>query len=214
MSGRVCLGDGKANTAMDSEIAIPPEDMEKAIDLGVVPDELVEAGNLFVAHEELRHFGCEDANFMSPGLTAWRAIAFALERDLPQPQWVKQYLTETARALEDWSSFNGHPSKLKEILRLHGRRIEPDVVNDPRWIFEAVCQLRVLQPEATVKDLVSEYTRRFPTATGDFEALRQKYYQGKRLAEKSQDYKGRDRKSELLFHPYIAPDSPDDEIEF
>ena len=174
-----------------------------------------EAYRLFGTPDELELEAMQyDANFMSPGLTAWRAIAFALERGVDLPHWVRRYLSETGKALDDWAACNGHPSELKGILHLYGRRIEPDVVHDPRRIYEAICQMREQKPKASIKNLVEDYMERFPKVRDGYEYVRQKYYQGKKLAEKGQDYKGRDRKTELLFHPYIEPDYKEYEIDF
>ena len=57
---------------------------------------------------------------MSSGITAWRTIAFALERDLPFPIWVRSYLEQVASGIDDWAMLNGHPGELKDILHLHG----------------------------------------------------------------------------------------------
>lgn len=46
MSARVCPGDGKANNSGE-RIVIQPEDMAKAVELGIVPDEVVAAGKTF-----------------------------------------------------------------------------------------------------------------------------------------------------------------------
>lgn len=215
MSARVCPGDGKANNS-DERIAIHPEDMAKAVELGIVPDEVVAAGKTFVTHDELSLYSMlEETNFISAGMTAWRAIAFALERDLDLPVWVKQYLAHVANGIEDWAALNEHPSALKEILSLGGKRFQKDESGDPRWVYEAISQMREGDPKASVASLVREFLNKFPEA-GDKpeERVRQKYYQGKRLAEKGEDYKGRGRKGELWSSPTIAPADDTDDLDF
>ncbi len=56
--------------------------------------------------------------------------------------------------------------------------------------------------------------RQFPQVGMEEEYVRQKYYQGKRLAEKGQDYKGRDRKSEIWSGPTIEPTDNADDLDF
>ncbi|WP_192966870.1 hypothetical protein [Phycobacter azelaicus] len=114
MSARVCPGDGNANNS-DERIAIHPEDMAKAVELGIVPDEVVAAGKTHVTQDEMHLYSTlDETNFMSTGMTAWRAIAFALERDLDLPNWVKQYLSNVANGIEDWAALNEHdPPPLK-----------------------------------------------------------------------------------------------------
>ena len=75
---------------------------------------------------------------MSHGLMVWRAIAFAMERDVDLPDWVRQYLKATAKGIEDWAMLNGHPSELKDILALQGKRKHENEQADPRWIFGRV----------------------------------------------------------------------------
>ena len=53
MSGLVCPGDGKTNNSGE-RIAIQPEDMAKAVELGIVPDAVIAAGKIFVTHDEMR----------------------------------------------------------------------------------------------------------------------------------------------------------------
>ncbi|PIE13939.1 MAG: hypothetical protein CSA70_04335 [Rhodobacterales bacterium] len=205
MNARVCPGDGNANNS-DERIAIHPEDMAKAIELGIVPDEVVAAGKTHVTQDEMHLYSTlDETNFMSTGMTAWRAIAFALERDLALPVWVKQYLSHVASGIEDWAALNEHPSALKAILHLEGKRFQKDESRDPRWVYEAICQMREDDPKASVASLVREFLKKFPEA-GDKpeERVRQKYYQGKRLAEKGEDYKGRGRKGDILGSPNIV----------
>lgn len=215
MSARVCPGDDKANNSGE-RIVIQPEDMAKAVELGIVPDEVVAAGKTFVTHDEMRLYSMrEETNFMSVGMTAWRAIAFALERDLDLPVWVKQYLAHVATGIEAWAALNEHPSALKEILGLGGKRFQKDESSDPRWVYEAICQMREGNPKASVASLVREFLKKFPEA-GDKpeERVRQKYYQGKRLAEKGEDYKGRGRKGDLHGSPNIASSELDEPPDF
>lgn len=207
MKDRVCPSDGRANTSRDAGIAIAPEDMEKAIYFGIVPNELVDAGRLQITHEEMHHYNGEDLHEMSPGITAWRAISFALERDLPLPRWVQEYLIKAATGIEDWAMQNEHPAELKEVLGLHGKRKHVNEQSDPRWIYDAICQMREHDPKATIKSLVLECIRQFPLVGDEEEYVRQKYYQGKKLAETGRDYKGRDRKSDIQTAPMIVEES-------
>lgn len=92
---------------------------------------------------------------------------------------------------------NGHPGELKDVLRLNGKRKLVNEQSDPRWIYDAICQLRKQDPKATIKSLARECIKQFPLVGHEVEYVRQKYYQGKRLAEKGTDYKGRDRKREV-----------------
>lgn len=157
----------------------------------------------------------EDINYgMSHGLMAWRAIAFALSRGLELPDWVRQYLEETAAGIDDWGLHNGHPSALKDILCLSGKRKFENDQTDPRWVYHAVCQMREQKPDATVKALVVACMKKFPLVGGDEETVRQKYYQGKRLAEKGKDYKRRGRKRELWSEPNIAHADDTDGLDF
>lgn len=194
MPAHVCPSDGKANTSEDPDLAIAPEDMEKAVHFGLVPDELVNAGRPHVTYEELHHYNADDLHELSPGITAWRAISFALESDLPLPHWVQQYLRTSAKGVEDWAMHNGHPAELKDVFGLHGKRIHVNEQSDPRWIYSAICQLREHDHKATIRSLVQLCMKQFPLVGHDEENVRQKYYQGKKLAETGQDYKGRDRK--------------------
>ncbi len=197
----VCPGDGKANTS-EYSIAIRPEDMEKAVYFGIAPDELADRPH--VTQDELHHYSGDDLNYVSQGLTAWRAIAFALERDLPLPLWVLQYLTTAAKGVEEWAMQNEHPAELKNVLGLHGKRIHTNEQSDPRWIYDAICQMRENDPKATVRSLVQECIRQFPLVGHDEENVRQKYYQGKKLAATGQDYKSRVRKSDLRTTPMVV----------
>lgn len=158
----------------------------------------------------------DDINYgMSQGLMVWRAIAFALERGMDLPDWARQYLAATAKGIDDWAMLNGHPSELKSILALGGKRIQKDESRDPRWIYEAICQMREGDPEASVASLVREFLKKFPES-GDKpeERVRQKYYQGKRLAEKGEDYKGRGRNVELSASPFFGGDEVDEIPDF
>lgn len=147
----------------------------------------------------------EDVNYgMSPGLIAWRAIAFALERRVDLPLWVRQYLAQTAAGIENWAMLNGHPAELKDVLALNGQRKPKDDRNDPRWIYDAICQLREHDPKASVASLVRECMKQFPQVGAEEEYVRQKYYQGKRLAETGEDYKGRGRKGEVVSVPVVS----------
>ncbi|WP_300245035.1 hypothetical protein [Antarcticimicrobium sp.] len=141
---------------------------------------------------------------MSSGITAWRTIAFALERGLPFPIWVRSYLEQVASGIDDWAMLNGHPGEIKDILHLHGKRKYDNDQNDPRWIFEAISQMRAQNPKASIKSLVHECMKQFPQVGSDDEYVRQKYYQGKKLAETGQDYKGRDRKKEIHTSPDVG----------
>ena len=157
----------------------------------------------------------DDMNYgMSHGLMVWRAIAFALERDMDLPDWVRHYLTATAKDIDDWAMLNGHPSELKGILSLHGKRKHDNNPNDPRWIFDAICELRGRDPKASVKSLVQECMKRFPHVGTEPEYVRQKYYQGKKLAETGHDYKGRGRKKGMQTAPMIADEWEDSDIDF
>jgi hypothetical protein len=92
----------------------------------------------------------DEAHFMSAGMTVWRAIALAIETGTPMPSWVIDYLRQSAKGIEDWSAENGHPAQLKEILLLDGKRQYADPLNDPRWVYATVCQLREQQPKASI----------------------------------------------------------------
>ena len=174
-----------------------------------------EAYRLFGTPDELELEAMEnDLHEMSFGLIAWRAIAFALERDVPLPQWVRGYLRATAKGVDDWAALGGHPGELKSILALDGKRIRREDWNDPRWIYQAISQLREITPKATVLDLVQEYMKQYPEVSGNEEAVRQKYYQGKKLAETGQDYKGRGRKRDLESEPMIAAWQDVSDIDF
>lgn len=216
MSDRVCQGGQKANKSDDSGVAIGPESMEKAVYFGIVPDELTEAGKDSVTHDEMHHYRADDLmHDMSYGLTAWRAVAFALERDLPLPDWVLRYLADCASGIEQWAMLNGHPGELKDVLGLGGKRIHRDDSSDPRWIYDAISQLRASNPKASIKSLVQMFLKEFPDA-GDQseERIRQKYYQGKKLAETGQDYKGRGHKTPLDTSPMMPGSVEPDDIDF
>lgn len=214
MSARVCPGDGNANNS-DEHIAIHPEDMAKAVELGIVPDEVVAAGKTYVTQDEMHLYSTlDETNFMSTGMTAWRAIAFALERDLDLPNWVKQYLSNVASEIEDWAALNEHPSALKGILHLDGKRKDDQNLTDPRWVYDAITQMKEQQPKSSIATLASEYLKANPDLTQGAEAIRQKYYEGKKLAETGQDYKGRGRKGQLSSSPLIAMNDLDDLPEF
>lgn len=154
-----------------------------------------------------------DLHEMSVGITAWRAIAYALERNLELPLWVKDYLKQSAAGIDDWATVNGHPGDLKEILRLNGKRKYDDPSGEPRWIYDAICQLREHHPRASVMALVREYMKQFPNVETNEENVRQKYYQGKKLAETGEDYKGRDRKREAM-SPSVQPPYLADDLDF
>ena len=108
-----------------------------------------------------------------------------------------------AKDIDDWAALNRHPGELKNILELHGKRKETNEQSDPRWIYDAICQLREHDPKATVVSLVQECMRQFPHVGHEEDYFRQKYYQGKRLAEKGTDYKGRGRKREVQTVPMV-----------
>lgn len=163
-----------------------------------------EAYRLFGTPDEIELESMEfELHEMSSGITAWRTIAFALERDLPFPRWVRSYLEQAAKGIEDWAMLNGHPGELKDVLCLHGKRKYENDQNDPRWIYDAICQLREHDPKATIKSLVQECMRQFPLVGSEEEYVRQKYYQGKKLAETGQDYKRRGRKKEIHTSPDV-----------
>ncbi len=150
---------------------------------------------------------------MSIGITAWRAIAFALERDLELPLWLTIYLKQTVGGIDDWAALNGPPGEFKEILRLSGKRKFDDRSGEPRRIYDAICQLREQQPGATVKALVLAYMKQFPRAGENEEYVRQKYYQGKRLAETGEDYKGCGRKRDIGTGPTVVPEPTEDDLD-
>jgi hypothetical protein len=108
---------------------------------------------------------------------------------------------------------NGHPGELKDVLGLHGKRKYKNDQSDPRWIYDAICQMRERDLQASVKTLVQECMKQFPHVGMEEEYVRQKYYQGKRLAETGEDYKGRGRKGEVGSAPYVACED-DVEIDF
>lgn len=204
MSTRVCPGDGTANNS-DERIAIHPEDMAKAVELGIVPDEVVAAGKTHVTQDEMHLYSTlDETNFMSTGMTAWRAIAFALERDLDLPYWVKQYLSNVASGIEDWAALNEHPSALKAILHLEGKRKDDQNLTDPRWVYGAISQMKAQQPKSSIAVLADEYLKAHPDLTQSKEAIRQKYYEGKKLSETGHDYKGRGRKREMISSPPVT----------
>ena len=145
-----------------------------------------------------------EANYMSAGMTAWRAIAFAIEAGAPMPSWVIGYLRQSAEGIEDWSGQNGHPAQLKKILMLEGKRQYADPLNDPRWVYATVSQLSEQQPKASITALVRDCMRQFPRANAVEEHVRQQYYAGKRLAEKGEDYKGRARSLDMGLGPSVA----------
>ncbi len=148
---------------------------------------------------------------MSTGITAWRTIAHALESGTPFPPWVRSYLEHVASGIEDWAMLNGHPGELKDILHLHGKRKYQDDRRDPRYVFDAICQLRGHNPKASVKSLVQEFIRQDPKLGYGEEAIRQKYYEGKKLAETGQDYKGRDRKRDVQSAPMVSTSGDEEE---
>jgi hypothetical protein len=203
VNARVCPGDGNANNS-DERIAIHPEDMAKAVELGIVPDEVVAAGKTHVTQDEMHLYSTlDETNFMSTGMTAWRAIAFALERNLDLPNWVKQYLSNVANGIEDWAALNEHPSALKGILHLEGKRKDDQNLTDPRWVYGAISQMKTQQPKSSIAGLADEYLKAHPDLSQSKEAIRQKYYEGKKLSETGHDYKGRGRKSEMISSPLI-----------
>ena len=202
----VCPGDSKANNPEAKDIAIRPEDMEQAIQLGIVPEEVIEAGKSYTMDDE--------THYMSTGMTAWRAIAFALERDLDLPIWVRKYLQHVANGIEDWAACSGHPSEIKGLLHLQGKRQHDRENADPRWIYEAIDQMKQQQPKKSIARLSQEYLKSNPDLDYSEEAIRQKYYEGKKLTETGQDYKGRRRIKDLRAAPYIVAKYDDDGIEF
>jgi len=172
-----------------------------------------EAYRLYGAPDEIELDAMEfELHELSGGIIAWRAIAFALERDLPFPHWLRTYLEQTAKGIDEWAMLNGHPGELKEVLCLHGKRKYENDQSDPRWIYEAICQLRDQSPKATVKSLVQECMKQFPYVGIEEEYVRQKYYQGKKLAETGRDYKGRGRKRDVQTVPMVAQD--EEELDF
>ena len=174
-----------------------------------------EAYRLFGTPNELELEAMQfDAQFMSPGLTAWRAIAFALERGEDLSLWVRQYLEQSAKGIENWAMLNGHPSELKDILALHGKRKHDNDQNDPRWIYDAISQMRERDPGASITSLVDECMRRFPRVGTEAGYVRQKYYEGKKLAETGQDYKGRGRKKDMQTAPMIDDECDGSDIDF
>jgi len=148
---------------------------------------------------------------MSSGITAWRTIALALKSGTPLPPWVRSYLEHVASGIDDWAMLNGHPGELKDILHLHGKRKYQDDRGDPRYVFDAICQLRGQNPKASVKSLVQEYIRQHPELGYSEEAIRLKYYEGKKLAETGEDYKGRGRKTGLQSTPTVNTPHDDEE---
>lgn len=200
MKKRVCPGDGKANTRKGTDIAISPDDLEMATFLGIVPDEVLALGKTHVTHDEMHLYNMDtDMLEMSEGMTIWRAIGFALERDLELPHWVRQYLVQTAEALEDWAAENGHPSELKAVLRLSGKRKATDPVSDPRWVFQEISRMKESDPSKSIKSLTGRICREYALVQSE-EAIRQKYYEGKKLVETGIDYKGRGRIKEAPPH--------------
>lgn len=169
-----------------------------------MPDEVVAAGKTHVTQDEMHLYSTlDETNFMSTGMTAWRAIAFALERDLDLPNWVKQYLSNVANGIEDWAALNEHPSALKGILHLEGKRKDDQNLTDPRWVYDAISQMKAQQPKSSIAWLADEYLKAHPDLSQSKEAIRQKYYEGKKLFETGHDYKGRGRKSEMISSPLI-----------
>ena len=175
-----------------------------------------EAYRIFGTPDDFALDGFEDdLHEMSFGITAWRTIAFALARGMELPLWVKSYLKHTAAGIDDWAALNGHPGDLKRILGLNGKRKFDDVYNEPRWIYDAISQLREQQPKASVAALVRDYMKQFPRTAPDEENVRQKYYQGKKLAETGEDYKGRSRKREIGGRPWVvSTGTPHDDLDF
>lgn len=210
----VCPGDGEANK-VDDDIAIRSEDMEQAVSLGIVPDEAIAAGKPFVTHDEMRLYTMDDeTHYMSTGMTAWRAIAFASERGLDLPIWVRRYLEQSAQGIEEWAACNGHPSELKDILLLKGKRQHDREESDPRWVYDAISQMKEQRPKASISSLSQEYLKLHAGLSYSEEAIRQKYYEGKKLSETGQDYKGRGRKGNLIGSPHMSRINTDEEVDF
>ena len=133
----------------------------------------------------------------SPGITAWKIIGFVLERGWPIPPEMVSYLQQAAESIDNWAVLNGHPGELKDILKLYGKRKFKNDQNDPRWIHDYISQMKANDPKKSIKNLAQEYLKRHPELAYGEEAIRQKYYEGKKLAETGQDYKGRGRKSDV-----------------
>tara|TARA_R110002049_G_C9104741_1_gene557281 strand:- start:127 stop:786 length:660 start_codon:yes stop_codon:yes gene_type:complete len=206
----VCPGGREANTSNDEAIAIGPEAMEQAIYFGIVPDELIEASRPYVTHAELDVHRMEDEAYsMSFGLIAWRAISIALENDVELPSWVRKYLSHVAEGIDQWAILNEHPGKLKGVLGLHGRRKyeQEDDSSDPRWIFDTISQMKRNDPSKSIIELCIEYLKHWPNLAYTDEAVRQKYYEGRKLSETGKDYKGRGRKKEV--GPAPNPSAPE-----
>lgn len=148
----------------------------------------------------------------SLGITAWEVIGFALERGWPIPEEALAYLQQVAKSVDDWAVTNGHPGELKGILKLHGKRKSIDEKNDPRWMYAFIAQMKANDPKRSIKSLVQEFLKQHPELGYSEEAVRQKYYEGKKLVETGSDYKGRDRKTDLRTSPTVA--ASDNEIDF
>lgn len=150
----------------------------------------------------------------SLGLAAWEVIGFALERGWAIPEEALYYLRQVASDIEDWSALNGHPGELKSMLILQGQRKTVDQKNDPRWVYSFISQMKTNEPKRSITSLVREFLKCHPKLTYTEEAVRQKYYEGRRLVETGQDYKGRGRKKELRSAPGISNVDASTEIEF
>ncbi len=199
MSDRVCQGDSEAYKLFGTPDDFRFESMIEDLKLQIW------------AHEEVE--GVDEAyRDYSLGLSAWRVIEFALERGWKIPQEVFPYLLESAKQIDQWALQNGHPSELKKVLHLHGKRKLEEERTDPRWIYRAICQLRERDQKATITCLVRECIKQFPQVGADEEYVRQKYYQGRKLAKTGSDYKGRGRVKEICTSP--ATSQLDDELDF
>lgn len=156
----------------------------------------------------------EEYRQWSLGLAAWEVIGFALERGWAIPEEALYYLQQVASDIEDWSALNGHPGELKSMLMLQGQRKTVDQKNDPRWVYGFISQMKANEPRRSIKSLTREFLKRHPKLTYSEDAIRQKYYEGKRLAETGHDYKGRGRKKELRSASGISIADASTEIEF
>lgn len=173
-----------------------------------------EAYRLFGTPDELMLEGFEaDLYELAPGVVAWQAIAFALDRNLELPYWVKSYLLSVADGISEWDALNEHPSKLKEILGLKGKRKFANPANDPRCVYDAICELKKAEPRASIISLAKRLAKMNPqyAELDDTEQVRQKYYQGRKLASTGKDFKGRGRKSDVPRFGYLATSSFDEE---
>lgn len=203
MKDRVCQDDCEAYRLFGTPDELMLEGMVEDLKLQYwahdCPEEMVDEYN------EYREW--------SLGIAAWKIIGFVLGRGWPIPPEVFPYLQQSAESIDDWAVQNRHPGELKNILKLHGKRKLVNEQSDPRWIYGAICQLRKLEPKATIKSLVQKCMKQFPHVGQEEEYVRQKYYQGKRLAEKGTDYKGRDRKRDVQTTPMLAF-GDEDELDF